>query len=132
CQFVPAVVEFDVVADLDTEFAEIAVEYRNPTPRRASVLESGTSGWNDQVHLAVDTRDFALSPEQYRCIRHAAPALLKVGWRHDVAPMLARLRGEDFPELAFQRNRPQATFARRFSRHRHLGQDRYIEPPAVV
>jgi hypothetical protein len=75
-QLAPSVIEFDVVTDLDAEFAEITVEDRDVAAGSAAVFKIAPLWRNHQMNLAVDARDLALPSEQNRGIRRYVGATM--------------------------------------------------------
>lgn len=108
-QGVPAVVELDVPADLDTELAEIALEDRNIPPRRDARLELVAAHVGHRMQLAIDVGDLAPPVEEYgrvRCARPAWTLLGQVKRQQDIALVLAGQGTKGVADLTLQRHGP--------------------------
>ena len=85
------------------------------------------------MNLAVGSHHFSFAPDQDRSVRAQFLffRIQQVGGNHDIATVLARLSGEHFPHLPFERNRASQRVALRFTGDRRFREHREIEAAVV-
>ncbi len=106
-QFRPAVRKVHVVADLDPQLAEVAIEDRQRIAGSSAALHRSALQGNDQVYFAVDSYHFALAPHQDGRVR--AQFLLgrveQVGRNHNIATVLPGFPRKHFLHRPRERDR---------------------------
>src|SRR5438105_14133084 len=90
-QFGPAVVEFDIVTDLNPDLAEVAVEDRQCVAGSGAALHGSTLERDNEMSLAAGPQYFPAAPHKDRCVRAQFRFLRieQVGRNHEIATGLA-------------------------------------------
>ena len=120
----PSIVELDVEADLDAEFAEVAVEHLDFFPRSRAVLHRVAGRVNREVHLPIDADDLTRPAEEDGGIREPVfrAVVSEVRGDDDVGSELARFLREHILQRSFERDSMREAFPThgRFRQHRDV------------
>src|SRR6266536_337265 len=92
-QFAPTIPELHVVTDLNSEFAEVAVEDRQRVAGRGAALHSSALERNDEMHFAVGPYCFTVAPDENGGVGALFPCfgIQQVGRDHEITSVLACL-----------------------------------------
>src|SRR5262249_24842487 len=130
----PAAVKLHVVADLDSELPEIAVEYRHGfAGTRAAFHRFAVTG-DHQVHLIVCSGHAALPIERHRGIRAALGVVWvsQISRYDDVAAVLAGDARERVAHRTVKRDSMRHRLTAHLARDRRLGKNGQVEIAAVL
>lgn len=99
-QFTPAIIEFDVVTNLDAEFPEVAFEDGDLASGNAAIFEIAPIRRNHQLNFAIDARDLALAPKQNCGVRYRPVGFLEIRGGYDVTAVVTGFSTEPVAEFA--------------------------------